>query len=149
MLAVKQKNSSRKNLNHFDERMDRRHLISFPWCHNTQHLADLFFKSKLQQQQQTDMQSLGVQWWHQGSVQQTNHIHNPSTADIQERRKPQDIRFQRQAASSPCWVCGEGSTQCEPQHPSTGQTHCTTALCWQSSDPALPGWALPAQSRTL
>lgn len=58
-------NSGRKSLNHSDERMDRRHLISFPRCHNTQQLADWFFKSKLQQhqQQQTDMQSLGVQWW--------------------------------------------------------------------------------------
>lgn len=99
-------NSSRKkNLNYSDERMDRRHLISFPRCHNTQQLADWFFKSKLQQHQQQHRHAEpGCSLVTHCSAQQMRHTHNPSTADIQERRRPQDVRFQRQAASSPCWV---------------------------------------------
>ena len=137
--------AEKNNLIQSHERTDRRYLIS-PLRHcNRQQLADWFLKSKLQQQRQlTETLSLSIHR-RRRSLPSKPAALTTRTLLTSQKGEPQDVRFRRQAASPPCWVRSEGSMQSNP----SASPPAEHAVPQPRPAPALSGWILPRQSRTL
>lgn len=109
-----QRNSREKKWIQYHKRTDRRHLISFLQCCNSQQLVNWILKSKLQQQQLTKTLNVGTHWWPRALPTKLAIFTALTPPTPQKGGKPQDVLFLRQAASPPCWVRSEGSMQSNP-----------------------------------